>query len=809
MADRKFPVKFNNPLYVKLDSATTQKLGLPAGLLESIRINGERSNADQVSSAGAATPYQFIPSTRKAILDKYGIDVTLNPENASEGAGLLLKESLDRNGGDVETAVREYHGGTNRENWGKVNDAYAGRVLKGYDSSKIDALSQGFADFLAKNPATAPAPASPNQAAPQPENDALSQGFGTWLDQQKNPVSGVNAIPEAIPGANARLAAQPTQAPQAEPGLVDKIIGTGEAGLALATGATGGALGTLGGALGGLAGSIVNGQLGTQQGVQNIEQAAAQGGQALTYTPRTQSGQEQAAAVGDVINSAIPAFPLTGELGALGQSAGAVARGVQDASAASLARIRQTAPKIAERVQRTLARNPEPSQSSQTAGGSVGAAGQDVATLRQGAAENLPVPIDLTLGERTRNADQLKFEKETAKLPEGAPLRERVVESNQKVLQNFDSWIDQTGKEAPDLRAVGTAVDEALVKKAARDKAEIRTAYKAAEKAGELEQPVELNGLIDHLNDSAPDAVTAPILTVARNRAIQLGIAADDGSGNLVAQPTTLANAERFRQAVGRATDYEATNIRQSAIIKGAVDAATDGLGGNLYKAARRKRELYARQYEDRSIISSLLNNKRGTNDRRIALEDVFDHAISNGSLDDVRQVRRVLLGHDAATPADIVASGHQAWKELQGQTLQWLKDQATKNVQTDASGNSVVSAAGLEKAIRKLDADGKLSFVLGKKGAENVRDINEIVKLIKTAPPESAINYSNTAATILAELSKAGLESGITAVLTGLPIPVLTILRGLAAHAKNVKLKSKINKALERPNRSTAQQIP
>jgi len=795
MADAK-PTSFKDPFYANLTGKTEKKLGLPAGLLSAIVIHGERSNADQVSDKGARSVFQIIPSTRKAALDKYGIDAYLSPENAAEVAGRLLKDSLDRNQGDVEQAVREYHGGISPKNWGPVNNAYAGRVLKAYDTTKLDELSKGFSNFLAANPAQPATPETSTQpAAPAPGNDALSQGFAQFLAQQQQPISGAAAIPEAVPGARASLA-QPA-APAANPGLIDQLIGAGETGLTLATGATGGALGALGGLAGGLAGAIANGELGTQQGVSNIGEAAAQGAQALTYAPRTQAGQQQTAALGEVLNAATPVLPLTAELGAIGQGAGQAARAAQDATANSVARIRQVAPQIAERVQRTLSLNPEPAQA---AGGSVGAAGQSVETLRQRAASELPVPIDLTRGQRTRNPEQVKFEVETSKQGEaGAPLRERYSEQNQQILQNFDAWVDQTGAEAPSLRAVGTAVDEAIVKKAARDKNEIRTAYREAEKAGELEAPVELGGVVDHLNESAPDAATAPLLNVARQRALQLGLAVEDDAGNLVAQPTTLANAERFRQAVGRATNYEPTNVRQGSILKGLVDADTEGLGGNLYKAARRKRELYARQYENRSVISSLLNNKRGTGDRKVALEDVFDHAILKGSLDDVRQVRRVLLGHDEATPADIRQSGQQGWRELQGQTLNWLKDQATKNVATDARGNPIVSAPALEKAIRQLDADGKLTFLFGKKGAEQIRDINEIVKLVKTAPPEAAINTSNTAATVLQALTEAGAYGAIA----GLPVPVLTIAKQLAIRSKNAKLRKRIDEALVRPNRA------
>lgn len=133
-----FPESFKDLTYASLDSATEQKLGLPSGLLSSVRLNGERSNHSATNSDGTFSAYQFIPATRKAILDKYGLDVRLSPQNASEGAGLLLKEGLDRNKGDAALAVAEYAGGLDRANWGKTTRSYVQRVTSGMTPVTVD-----------------------------------------------------------------------------------------------------------------------------------------------------------------------------------------------------------------------------------------------------------------------------------------------------------------------------------------------------------------------------------------------------------------------------------------------------------------------------------------------------------------------------------------------------------------------------------------------------------------------------------------------------------------------------------------------
>lgn len=172
MAD--LPKSFDDPAYDAADTSAAATAGIDPILLRAIRTKGERSNADQVSSKGATTPYQFIPATRKAILDKYGIDVTLNPQNASLGAAYLLKEGMDRNGGDASQAVAEYHGGLDRSQHGPINRAYVARVMTGAQDDYLDQLAQEVAQ-TAKTPPAQPGAATAPEAGAQGAADPLDE----------------------------------------------------------------------------------------------------------------------------------------------------------------------------------------------------------------------------------------------------------------------------------------------------------------------------------------------------------------------------------------------------------------------------------------------------------------------------------------------------------------------------------------------------------------------------------------------------------------------------------------------------------
>lgn len=123
---------YQNPAYGPIESQLEQQYGLPTGIMAAVRTRGERSNADQVSSAGARSVYQVTPATRAGVIKNYGVDAYQGPTQAAHAAALLLREGMQRNGGDPVAAIREYHGGTNPANWGPVNRAYVKRTAGGF-----------------------------------------------------------------------------------------------------------------------------------------------------------------------------------------------------------------------------------------------------------------------------------------------------------------------------------------------------------------------------------------------------------------------------------------------------------------------------------------------------------------------------------------------------------------------------------------------------------------------------------------------------------------------------------------------------
>ena len=374
----------------------------------------------------------------------------------------------------------------------------------------------------------------------------------------------------------------------------------------------------------------------------------------------------------------------------------------------------------------------------------VGAAEVPEAVTRVQMASQLRVPGTYSKGQATRDLGQQKFEIETPKnFPElGKPLIEEQAKRNDIILQNFDAYVDATGKETYGLRETGRVVDKALVGAANKAKADINKAYTAARDAGETQQPVSYAPLKAYIDEQTPTVKRklAPIIS-----AVEEEIAKNDPKK---AGQISINNLEDIYQFINK--NYEPGTVGEghAKTMKNLINQMTEGQGGELYQEARKLRTKYGREFENVGYVDKLLRTKPGTTDRSVAYEDVFDHAILNGSLDDVRAIGMTLKKSGP--------EGQQAFKELQGQTIQYIKDKVSQSVDVDSFGNPVVSPAKFKSVVTQLDQDGKLDYLFGKSGAEEIRNLLEYTINVN-APLKGAANYSNTSSAIIGALDKIG----------------------------------------------------
>ena len=496
----------------------------------------------------------------------------------------------------------------------------------------------------------------------------------------------------------------------------------------------------------------------TPQAMQEAQQAGGALAQKLQFEPTSPASQ-----VLQNIGSALEASklpPYFGNIGAIPSAiqAGNVARPV----------MQQAKPAVNTMAQ--ALRREAPTMSG------VGAAEVPEAVTRAQMAQQLRVPVELSKGQALRDLGQQKFEIETPKnFPElGKPLIEAQAKRNDAILQNFDAFVDATGKETYGLRETGRVVDKALVNAANKAKQEITNAYTAAREAGETQQPVGYAPLKAYIDEQTPTVKRklAPIIS-----AVDEEIAKNDAkkTGQI-----SINNLEDIYQFINK--NYEPGTVGEghAKAMKNIINQMTEGQGGELYQEARKLRTKYGREFENVGYVDKLLRTKPGTTDRAVAYEDVFDHSILNGSLDDVRAIGMTLK--KAGT------EGQQAWKELQGQTIEYIKRKATNTTDKDIYGNPVVMPKQLKTVVDTLDQDGKLDYVFGKKGAQELRDLTAVTEAVN-APLKGAANYSNTSSAIISALDKIG----------GIRIPgVSNVAEFAAKKGKETAIKKQVKESIE-----------
>jgi hypothetical protein len=480
------------------------------------------------------------------------------------------------------------------------------------------------------------------------------------------------------------------------------------------------------------AGMIENLREGTNKRVDRPEL-----GQRFTFEPTSPVSIGALESLGETLSDAkLPAYiPALGTTARATQQAGRTTAPLASGNLPSFNQVTQAVKTAPTRYAELLRERESPVMSG------VGAAEVPLANQRVQLAQGLRVPVPIRKGQATREVGQAQFEAEMAKTyPKdvGRPIIESNLLQNERILQNFDAYVDATGAQKAgefNLREVGKVVDSALVNQANKAKKQIGDAYKLAREAGEDAELVDVKGVQNYLNGLEAESINAPIIKSAKMKLDNLA------KGGQI----SLNELEEVRKMVNSLSGDTPSNMAFGKQIKDQIDQATVGKGGELYQKARKLRENYAREFENVGYIDRLLSKKSGTTDRAVALEDVFDHSIMKGSLDDVRSIGRTLK---RAGP-----EGEQAWRELQGQTIEQMKAAVTKNIQRDENGNPIVSPKQFDTFVKNLDADGKLDYIFGKKGAQEIRDLRDTA--ITVYSPVAGINQSNTASALTQALDR------------------------------------------------------
>jgi hypothetical protein len=311
-------------------------------------------------------------------------------------------------------------------------------------------------------------------------------------------------------------------------------------------------------------------------------------------------------------------------------------------------------------------------------------------------------------------------------------LLENKAAQKNDILRRLEVMAEETGaqkgySDVEAYRKLGTLIDDELVAAYAKKKGKVDAAYQKARDSGETKVVVDTKPLDDWLANNAAEA-----LSVSEINSIKAKLAEFKALKN---GQVTIDDIESIYQTAGKLGKPGETSGKYMKEVKNVLDQVSEGVGGDLYKAARTQRRELAKQFDDNLRVAELLGTKAGYADRKVALDDVFKHIVLTGSKEQMQNVAILLK---KAGP-----EGQQAWAEVQGQTIQYMKDQLTKN------SNGQLSYDKLKTTIDSLDKEGKLNYLFGKTGRDKIIDFRETVKDALVKPP-GAVNYSNTGSVVV-----------------------------------------------------------
>lgn len=492
------------------------------------------------------------------------------------------------------------------------------------------------------------------------------------------------------------------------------------------------AVGQLVGGVSGIAAGLFGGAYGTQEGARNAQGFSGEVADKFAYKTANPGAQASLETIGHLLDKS--------KLAGMGP-AEAVA-----VNALPLRQVVQGARAQAGNTGRTIAdivRREEPSM----AGG--GAAVTEGEALRRARAEQLPVPVNLSKGEASKDFTQQRFEREKAKEGSAAGdiFRKHGADENMNLTKNLEWFLDESGAVAPTDRMIGSNVVDPLRARSDFMKGKYQDAYKQARANGEMAELIDTTPLLQYLSQKSSAKGMAGVLGAVEDEAVRLGGATRTEKGVLFAEKMSINDIEEMRKMAVKLGKKDETNANYAREINGVIDKMTENSGGKYYKDARQLFKEHADEFKNQGAVKKLLSTKPGTTDRSVGFEDVFKHSILGGTYDDTAAILRSL---EQAGP-----KGKQGIAELKGATIKYLQDQAARNSVKDINGKDILAYKPLNNVVRELEADGKLELLFGKQQARQIRDVVDVIGDLNVAPA-GVVNTSGTAAVLKEALGAA-----------------------------------------------------
>ena len=295
----------------------------------------------------------------------------------------------------------------------------------------------------------------------------------------------------------------------------------------------------------------------------------------------------------------------------------------------------------------------------------------------------------------TRSTDDFRIQQEARK--ESGPVSEVIAGQDQQLIDGVNKRTPGIAKDVGEANAsVLSVVDDTV------DKLEetVSNAYKAARSASDSDAVVKIDNTIDAVRRSMKfnqrsNGTTVAIRGILEERGLVKGFKQKDGVGLRVNE------AERLRQDLNQLFDgANADGRRVIRTIKDALDEDVFSVAGeDVFKPARQAKidmqkriEKAKRNHRDKtrgSLLEDIIDNQVGA-------EQIFDKLTNPATrLDDFVSVKQFLL--------DSGDAGAKAWDNIRGQAFREALEKATKSFTQGENGQVVFNAREFTNRLNRL----------------------------------------------------------------------------------------------------------
>jgi hypothetical protein len=331
--------------------------------------------------------------------------------------------------------------------------------------------------------------------------------------------------------------------------------------------------------------------------------------------------------------------------------------------------------------------------------------------------------INPTLGSVTRDAEQFRFEDQTAATKAGTDLRVRQEENDRAITDAVDKTDKMRlgRKTTENERETGHSVAKAIEAKANESLMNIDDLYTKARASGETKEIVNTKPLEKWFKDVKPESIHYTQIQALKAKYAQLKSLRKRNGG------LNLDDMDILYRAAGD-LDKGGSSGKFMGDARKVMNGITDNAGGDLYKAARQARIKHAFEFEDRSAIADLIELKPGSRtDYKTKNEAVFAKTVLGGSLVELQDVTNSLLSVDPTKHPE----AFQAVRNLQGQTIDHLISKATMD------GETPFNPGKFKLAMRSIGTD-KLKHLLGPDALDRLDAIMKAAREVKRSPGKS-----------------------------------------------------------------------